>query len=38
MDAVRAKLGDAAITKGIGLKAQKIRQQPSDKMPEGDEL
>lgn len=38
MDAVRAKLGDAAITKGIGLKARRIRQQPSDKMPEGEEL
>lgn len=38
MDAVRAKLGDAAITKGIGLKARKIRQQPSDKPPDGQDL
>jgi len=34
MDAVRAKLGDKAITKGLGLKAQRIRQQPSDRMPD----
>lgn len=38
MDAVRAKLGDSAITKGIGLKARKIRQQPSDKPPDGQDL
>lgn len=38
IDAVRAKLGDAAITKGIGLKARKIRQQPSDKPPDGSDL
>jgi DNA polymerase-4 len=38
MDAVRAKLGDAAITKGIGLKARRLRQQPSDKPPDGQDL
>ncbi|MDF1791155.1 MAG: DNA polymerase IV [Thalassobaculaceae bacterium] len=38
MDAVRAKLGNAAITKGIGLKARKIRQQPSDKPPDDQEF
>jgi DNA polymerase-4 len=36
IDAVRAKLGSGAISKGLGLKARKIRQQPSDRAPDDD--
>jgi len=34
IDAVRAKLGSEAISKGRSLGARKIRQQPSDRMPD----